>query len=48
MNESKRKDLRLQIRVNEQEKEQIKKEADALHLSVASYVRSKLLASTSK
>lgn len=37
--------LRLQIRVSKEEKEQIKKEALKQHLSVSSYVRSKLLAS---
>lgn len=36
----------VQIRLSNSEKEAIKKEADELHLSMASYIRSKLLASS--
>lgn len=48
MTKEERKTLRLQIRVNDVEKKQIEEDAAEMHLSVASYVRSKLLASSEK
>lgn len=48
MTKEERKTSRLQIRVNDVEKKRIEEDAAKMHLSVASYVRFKLLASSEK